>query len=213
MRHVQHGRIRLALHTLVEREGPGLLLLHELGGRSPELLPPELGAWPGPVYALDFTGHGESSLPRGGGYQPEILMADVDAVLAEIGEATLLGRGLGAYVALLIAAARPALVRGAVLCDGAGLAGGGARPRDSLIPRAERVGDRAPDPLALVELAADIRPPDYAVEFAARVRSDLPRSISVCARGGPPWLEAILDLDGVGVESLSEALEGYAKLA
>ena len=55
-------------------------------------------------------------------------MGDADVALAHLGAATVLGRGLGAYVALLIAGARPHLVRGAVLCDGPGLAGGGIGP-------------------------------------------------------------------------------------
>ena len=63
--------------------------------------------WPGPVWALDFTGHGASTVPRGGGYTAEVLMADADAALAHLGPATVLGRGLGAYVALLLAGARP----------------------------------------------------------------------------------------------------------
>jgi pimeloyl-ACP methyl ester carboxylesterase len=40
-------------------------------------------------------------------------MADVDIALRHLGEATVLGRGLGGYVAFLIAGARPTLVRGA----------------------------------------------------------------------------------------------------
>ena len=56
-------------------------------------------------------------------------MGDVDAALAHLGPSTVLGRGLGAYIALLIAGARPDLVRGAVLADGPGLVGGGREPR------------------------------------------------------------------------------------
>src|SRR5690606_42068802 len=63
-----------------------------------------------------------------GGYYCEALMGDVDAALAHLGPCTVHGRGLGAYVALLIAGARPTLVRGAVLADGPGLAGGGPNP-------------------------------------------------------------------------------------
>ena len=48
-----------------------------------------------PVWALDFTGHGASSMPVGGGYFCELLMADVDAALAHLGPTTLYGRGLG----------------------------------------------------------------------------------------------------------------------
>ena len=55
-------------------------------------------------------------------------MGDADAALAELGEVTLLGRGLGAWIALLAAGARPREVRGAILADGPGLAGGGSRP-------------------------------------------------------------------------------------
>jgi pimeloyl-ACP methyl ester carboxylesterase len=55
-------------------------------------------------------------------------MADADTALRHLGRATLVGRGLGAYVALLLAGARPTGVRGAILRDGLGLAGGGPRP-------------------------------------------------------------------------------------
>ena len=34
--------------------------------------------WPGPVYGLDFTGHGASTVPVGGGYSAEMLLADAD---------------------------------------------------------------------------------------------------------------------------------------
>ena len=98
-----------------------LLLLHGLGESSPVGAARTWAAhWPGPVAALDFTGHGHSTVPAGGGYTAEILLADADVALAELGAATLVGRGLGAYVALMLAGARPQQVRGAVLCDGPG---------------------------------------------------------------------------------------------
>ena len=100
---VRHSRIELALHRLRDGDGRPLLHLHGLGERSPEAMPDHLAGWPGPVWALDFTGHGASSVPVGGGYFCELLMADVDAALAHLGPATLYGRGLGAYVALLTA--------------------------------------------------------------------------------------------------------------
>ena len=94
-------------------------------------------------------------------------MADADVALAELGPATVVGRGLGAYVALLIAGARPTLVRGrgARTTVRASPAAGRtpARPSSS----SDLVVDRAaPDPWALVELARDVRPPDYATSFA-----------------------------------------------
>ena len=65
-------------------------------------------------------------------------MADADAALAHLGPATVYGRGLGAYVALLIAGARPDLVRGAVLDDGPGLVGGGSRADHAVRAAASR---------------------------------------------------------------------------
>ncbi len=61
VRHLVHGRIRLALHTLQEAPGRPLLLLHGLGERSPGDVPKAFASWTGPVCALDFTGHGGSS--------------------------------------------------------------------------------------------------------------------------------------------------------
>ena len=57
----------LALHHLREAADaadPGarpLLLLHGLGDRSPVAVPDDVAAWPGPIAALDFTGHGDST--------------------------------------------------------------------------------------------------------------------------------------------------------
>jgi pimeloyl-ACP methyl ester carboxylesterase len=209
---LQHNRIRLALHALRGGQGRPLLLLHGLGERSPARAPEELAAWPGPVYALDFTGHGASTVPEGGGYTCELLMADVDIALSRLGEATVLGRGLGAYVALLIAGGRPKQVRGAVLLDGPGLAGGGSGSTSAWIPFVDSSQPAPPDPFALVELATDIRPPDYATIFARQAAqfSGLPRPISVCARERPEWLAAVVNELGVEVTSLAEALSCYA---
>lgn len=213
MRRVVHGRIQLALHSL--REGPGrpLLLLHGLGERAPEGLPPELGAWPGPIHALDFTGHGASSLPEGGGYTAEMLMADGDAALAALGPSTVVGRGLGAYVALLLAGARPTEVRGAILRDGPGLVGGGARPPTYTVGTIDPGAVMPPDPFALLELSRDVRPPDYAVSFARQAvkLSGLERPITVCAVGRPEWLRAVLEEPGVEEASLDESLAEYAR--
>jgi len=91
-----HVRSQLALHKLRAGRGRPLLILHGLGEHSPSLAPPITKGWPGPVLALDFTGHGDSSLPAGGGYTCEALMSDADAVIAEVGPVTVLGYGLGA---------------------------------------------------------------------------------------------------------------------
>ncbi len=209
---VRHNRVELALHTLRAGEGPALLLLHGLGERSPTRVPDELAGWPGPVFALDFTGHGSSTVPRGGGYTCEILMGDVDAALARSGPATLVGRGLGAYVALLSAGARPKLVRGAILRDGPGLAGGSARPGTPLIPMPDLNAVAPPDPYALVELAVDVRPPDYATSFARQAShlSGLERPISVCTVERPDWLRAVVEEQGAEACELENALALYA---
>ena len=208
-----HAKVRLALHRLGGDASGGrpLLLLHGLGSRSPEAAPADAAAWPGPVMALDFTGHGDSDVPRGGGYTAEVLMADADAALAAIGPATVLGRGLGAYVGLLVAGARPDLVRGAVLCDGSGIEGGGERPAGPAL----RLGDPGfvppPDPFAYAERGVDVRPPDYATRFVRQATHLSGREwpIWVAARARPPWLEAVVDEPGVRCGPVAEALAHY----
>ncbi len=214
MRTLLHGKIRLALHELRPGRGRALLLLHGLGERSPEQPPEVTRNWSGPVLALDFTGHGRSALPVGGGYTAEILMGDADLALAELGQATLLGRGLGAYVALLLAGARPAEVRGAILRDGPGLAGGGPRPATPLLAAAFAGAPGPPDPFALLELSRDVRPPDYAASFARQAAqlSGLERPITVAAVGRPDWLRAVLDEPGVEAGEAGAALTAYATI-
>ena len=146
----RHSRIELALHRLRDGDGAPLLHLHGLGERSPAAVPGHLAGWPGPVWALDFTGHGASSMPVGGGYFCELLMADVDAALAHLGPTTLYGRGLGAYIALLTAGARPELVRGAILEDGPGLKGGGPEPTTPYVLPEPLDTPGPPDPYALL---------------------------------------------------------------
>ena len=206
-----HNRVRLALHHLRDGEGRSLLLLHGLGDRSPERVPDWASGWPGPVHALDFTGHGASTLPAGGGYSAELLLADADAALAELGEVTVLGRGLGAYIALQLAGARAAHVKGAVLCDGPGLAGGAIGPTSqSFVTLPPRSGP--PDPYALLELSRDLRPPDYATLFVrlALDGSGLDEPISVAAVVRPPWLAAVADEVGVTTATIADALAAYA---
>lgn len=208
---VTHGKVKLALHTLRNGRGRPLLLLHALGEASPPETPDYVAAWPGPVMALDFTGHGQSSIPHGGGYTAEILMGDVDAALAMIGKTTIVGQGLGAYVALLIAGGRPQLVRGAVLCDGSGLTGGGDEP-GPVVVRATTERDHAPDPFAQVELAEDLRPSEYAAHFArlAGRSSGIDQPISVVAKTRPDWLTRVLEEPAVVEAPLDEALARYA---
>ena len=208
-----HNQVQLALHHLRPGEGRALLLLHGLGESSPDRVPAWAEAWPGPVHALDFTGHGASTVPAGGGYNAEILLADADAALAHLGEVTVVGRGLGAYVALMLAGARAAHVTGAVLCDGPGLAGGAIGPTSQsfvvLPPR-----ERPPDPYALFEMSRDLRPPDYATLFVrlALEGSGLDEPIAVAAVVHPPWLKAVVEEMGVSRAPVDDALAAFARL-
>jgi len=212
---VRHNRVDLALHRLAEDSSGAsvhpLLRLHGLGESTlPEAAEPVV--WPGAVYGLDFTGHGASTLPVGGGYTSEILVGDVDAALQHLDSpVTILGRGLGAYIGMLAAAARPDVVMGVVLADGPGLAGGGVHPGSpALVRPAERTG--TPDPYALLELARDVRPADYARNFAgyAMEGSDLDLPLWVATVVRPAWLEAIVGEPGVGEGSIERGLATYA---
>ena len=209
---LRHGVVDLALHQLKDGEGRPLLVLHGLGECSVggSNVASVYEPWPGPVFGLDFTGHGESTIPAGGGYTAEILMGDADAAIAHLGQVTILGRGLGAYIALLVAGARPEEVRGAILADGPGLAGGGSTPASPHVATVEPDALVPPDPWALVELTRDPRPPDYASTFLrqAVMFSGLDDPIVVTAVGRPAWLDEMLDEPGVRtVRTLAEALE------
>ena len=191
------AEISLTLHELKSGPGRPLLLLHGLYASSEAW--PDSGAesptqhWPGPVFALDFSGHGDSGWRSGGCYSAEQLVGDADLALAQLESVALLGEGLGAYVALLLAGARAARVTGALLRPGAGLLGGGAAPdpmqeRD---PWAElplghepaRERDTPCDPM-LCCLEHEIRPADYALDFA----SESTRLLLAETPGElPPW--------------------------
>ena len=211
---VTHGRMTLALHELrAGGRGRPLLHLHGLGLRSPEEVPLDLEAWPGPIYALDFTGHGDSTAPTGGGYTPELLIGDVDAAIERLGEVTLIGRGLGAYIALMASAARYDAVRGAILCDGPGINGGGPAPGTPSISRVNTQAAVPPDPFALAELSKDVRPPDYAVDFVRIIvaHSPMANPIAVVAKARPEWLAAVMDELGSAPVSLPDALASFSK--
>jgi len=207
--HIHHARTAIALHELSHGDGLPLLLLHALGessagwGELPAL-------WPGQVLAVDFSGHGESEPLRGGGYWPELLLGDADIALEQIGQAAVIGAGFGAYIALLLAGARPTQVHGAILADGPGLAGGPTGPTSQSFFSLPTDGS-SPDPYALVELGRDLRPPDYAASFVrlALAGSALAEPIAVTAVVRPDWLDAVAREHGVMDVTLAEALAVY----
>ena len=208
---LRHGHVELALHALADGSGVPLLALHELGGATGPAEPEVAQRWPGPVFGLDFTGHGRSSVPAGGGYTAEVLVGDADAALAHLGRAVVWGSGLGAYVALLLAGARPGSVPAVVLADGAGLDGGDGTPVGLL----SGASPDAPDPYALAELASDVRAPEYAAAFAAAAQrgEHQPERVFVVARATPPWLVAVCAVGGVRRCSPAQALGAAARLA
>jgi pimeloyl-ACP methyl ester carboxylesterase len=209
---LRHNRVELALHEVRPGAGRPLLLLHGLGEASPTRVPSRAEAWTGPVYGLDFSGHGASTIPVGGGYTAEILLGDVDAAVSHLGEVTIYGRGLGGYIALLAAGALPDRVIGAVIADGPGLTGGPTEPISQAVVRL--VEDRRPpDPYALLELGRDLRPPDYALDFVRMAvnGSELEEPIDVAAVFRPPWLEAVAAAPGVAGLDVPEALALYAR--
>jgi pimeloyl-ACP methyl ester carboxylesterase len=191
MTRLQHARVSIALHALREADGPALLCLHEMGGSARDFAP-VAAAWPGRVFALDFCGHGESDPLRGGDYFPEILAGDADAALAHLRGASLVGVGVGAYVALLLAGARPAAVPAALLVPGAGLDGCGPLPDPAETDSFARWTDFAPEPPgcdpAVRRLERDPRPPDYARAFAVAARRLL---LADDGAPRPPWWQAV----------------------
>jgi len=173
---IRHGRIELALHGRPAGSGPALLLLHALHDASmPDL---DAVAWPGPVHALDFAGHGESDWLRGGGYTPELFAADADCALAHLrpaaGGICIAGAGIGAYAALLLAGARPEQVAAVLLMPGAGLGRGDGEPEFERPPRRwpplDAAGHAGRSDPALARLNDEFKPRDYVQSFVERTR-------------------------------------------
>lgn len=113
--------------------GPGVLLLHGLMGRAAH--------WAGTArrlsgrhraVALDQRGHGQSDKPSKAAYTREAYVEDAEAALEQLGlgPAVLVGHAMGALTAWQLAAKRPDLVHGLVICDMRASALGAASQRE-----------------------------------------------------------------------------------
>lgn len=106
-------------YTVNAGDGPPVVLLHGLAGSSRELVPTALALADRRVVLVDQRGHGLSSTyPRD--TSREAFVSDVVRVItAETSEpVTLVGHSMGAHTAMLVAAARPDLVRQLVMLEG-----------------------------------------------------------------------------------------------
>jgi pimeloyl-ACP methyl ester carboxylesterase len=206
-----HAHASIALHELAEGPGPTLLCLHGVGGSAESF---RGIAWPGRVLAIDFAGHGSSSRLRSGAYFPEVMALDADAALSHAGSAHLLGAGAGAYVALMLAGSRPERVPAALLMPGPGLDGGGELPDwTGQVDSYARWRDFEPllsgcDP-AVRRLERDVRPRDYARDFARGARRLL---LAEDGSERPPWWQAVREVEAA-VRVPAEPSAALAQLA
>ncbi|MBV2357477.1 alpha/beta hydrolase, partial [Streptomyces sp. J2-1] len=112
---------------------PGVLLLHGLMGCASHWarIAGRL-ARRHRVVALDQRGHGASEGPRQAAYTREAYVEDAEAALEQLGlgPAVLVGHAMGALTAWQLAARRPDLVCGLVICDMRASALGAASQRE-----------------------------------------------------------------------------------
>jgi pimeloyl-ACP methyl ester carboxylesterase len=197
VRRIRSGRIGLALHELAGGEGTPLLLLHALGGSSRDW-GEDAFAWPGPAFALDFAGHGESDRHRGGSYHLEHFVSGADLALSEVGPAALAGAGAGAWYAVILAGARPDRVPGVLLAPGAGLEGVGPEPDPLDVRRRIPTDAEAAaspdgcDPYVRGVLG-EPRPPRFVAPFARAAHRVL---LVEDGSDRPPWWETVRECGG-----------------
>jgi pimeloyl-ACP methyl ester carboxylesterase len=110
-----------------------VLLLHGLMGRAAHWT--STARWLADrhrVVALDQRGHGRSERPAQDAYTREAYVADVEAAIEQLGlaPAVVVGHAMGALTAWQLAAKRPDLVRGLIICDMRASALGAASQRE-----------------------------------------------------------------------------------
>ncbi|MFD4529193.1 alpha/beta fold hydrolase [Streptomyces sp. NPDC058470] len=112
---------------------PGVLLLHGLMGRASHWA--STARWLSERHravALDQRGHGQSDKPPEAAYTREAYVEDAEAALEQLGlaPAVLIGHAMGALTAWQLAAKRPDLVCGLIICDMRASALGAASQRE-----------------------------------------------------------------------------------
>ncbi|SNX61996.1 pimeloyl-ACP methyl ester carboxylesterase [Streptomyces sp. TLI_55] len=112
---------------------PGVLLLHGLMGRASHWAP--TARWLSERHravALDQRGHGRSDKPPQAAFTREAYVEDAEAALEQLGlgPAVLIGHAMGALTAWQLAAKRPDLVSGVIICDMRASALGAASQRE-----------------------------------------------------------------------------------
>ena len=112
---------------------PGVLLLHGLMGRASHWA--STARWLSERHravALDQRGHGQSDKPPQASFTREAYVEDAEAALEQLGLAPtiLIGHAMGALTAWQLAAKRPDLVRGVIICDMRASALGAASQRE-----------------------------------------------------------------------------------
>ncbi|WP_060884275.1 alpha/beta fold hydrolase [Streptomyces caniscabiei] len=112
---------------------PGVLLLHGLMGRASHWAP--TARWLSErrrAIALDQRGHGQSAKPEQAAYTREAYVEDAEAAVEQLGLApvVLIGHAMGALTAWQLAARRPDLVSGLIICDMRASALGAASQRE-----------------------------------------------------------------------------------
>jgi pimeloyl-ACP methyl ester carboxylesterase len=121
------------LPPAAEKRSPGVLLLHGLMGRASHWA--STARWLSERYravALDQRGHGQSDKPPRAAFTRDAYVEDAEAALEQLDLAptVLIGHAMGALTAWQLAARRPDLVRGVIICDMRASALGAASQRE-----------------------------------------------------------------------------------
>ena len=126
------------VHLVAGTEGPAILLLHGYGSDQLSWLANQQElAVAGRVYALDLPGHGETTLAGSGRLTDLVAAVERAIVGSAIGSVDVVAHSLGGSVAIVLAAARPDLIRSLALIAAGGVGGKVDAAFLAQFPRAE----------------------------------------------------------------------------